>query len=305
MRLSTTWAIRAALGEEKLTYLGFSYGTYLGALYADRYPTHVRALVLDGALDPSLGFEDVTREQAVGFDSALNAFFDNCARTHCGFGGSDPHRAYDRLMEQIDAEPLPGKVGGEHRTLGPSAAELGVGSALRGHRAGKSLLMRSRRRAATARRCSSSPTLTPGASPAAHMTTRRPRSSASAALDAPAPQSRSCRPSRSGSSRPRRSSASRARGCQRRVHCGPYLPKASGSDPRPESAAPIVVLGTSNDPATPLKWAQALANQLESGNLVVYRGEGHTAYARGNACIDDAVDDYLITLKVPPDGLVC
>ncbi len=70
-------------------------------------------------------------------------------------------------------------------------------------------------------------------------------------------------------------------------------------------APPIVVLGTSNDPATPLKWAQALANQLESGHLVVYQGEGHTAYARGNKCIDGAVDDYLITLKVPQDGLVC
>ena len=59
-------AIRTALGEEKLSYLGFSYGTYLGALYADRYPERVRALVLDGAVDPSLTYEEVSHDQADG-----------------------------------------------------------------------------------------------------------------------------------------------------------------------------------------------------------------------------------------------
>ncbi len=87
-------AIRTALGEEKLSYLGFSYGTYLGALYADRYPERVRALVLDGAVDPSLTYEEVSHDQAMGFDSALDAFLDDCAANDCGFGGSDPHEAF-------------------------------------------------------------------------------------------------------------------------------------------------------------------------------------------------------------------
>ena len=111
-------SIRAALGEEQISYLGFSYGTYLGALYADKYPERVRAMVLDGAVDPSLGFEELARDQGVGFDSALNAFLDDCERNGCGFGGDDPHRAFTRLMAQIEAESLPGEVDGEERMLG-------------------------------------------------------------------------------------------------------------------------------------------------------------------------------------------
>ena len=295
-------AIRAALGEEKLTYLGFSYGTYLGALYADRYPTHVRALVLDGALDPSLGFEDVTREQAVGFDSALNAFLDNCARTQLRirWQRSAPRLRPPDGTDRRGAAARRGRWRAPHARAGE--AELGVASALYAGTQGwehPRRCARDARRAATARRCSSSPTLTPDASPAAPTTTRRPRSSASAASTHPRPRSSSCRRSRSGSSRPRRSSASRPRGCRRRVRCGPYPPEGNRRRCTAPGAPPIVVLGTSNDPATPLKWAQALATQLESGHLVVYEGEGHTAYARGNDCVDDAVDDYLITLKVP------
>jgi hypothetical protein len=72
-----------------------------------------------------------------------------------------------------------------------------------------------------------------------------------------------------------------------------------------KGAPPIVVIGTSNDPATPLKWAVSLADELESGHLIVHEGEGHTAYAQGNDCVDKAVDDYLVDLKVPKDGLRC
>jgi pimeloyl-ACP methyl ester carboxylesterase len=300
-------AIRIALGEEKLTYLGFSYGTYLGALYADRYPTHIRALVLDGALDPSLGFEDVTRDQAVGFDSALNAFLDNCARTNCGFGGNDPHRAYDSLIAQIDAESLPGEVGGEHRTLGPGEADLGVASALYAGTQGWDILADALKTAArgdgtTLLRLSDAYT---GRQPGGTYDNTQAAFFGIGCLDAPAPtieelpavaqQIEQVAPEFGAST------------TWLSAPCSVWPVPAEGQ-PAPvhgAGAPPIVVLGTSNDPATPLKWAQALSNQLESGHLVVYRGEGHTAYARGNKCIDGAVDDYLITLKVPLDGLVC
>src|SRR5262245_19384852 len=71
-------AIRAAIGDDKVTYVGFSYGTYLGALYAEQYPSHIRAMVLDGALDPSLPSATSTQVQAVGFEHSLDAFFDWC-----------------------------------------------------------------------------------------------------------------------------------------------------------------------------------------------------------------------------------
>ena len=70
-------------------------------------------------------------------------------------------------------------------------------------------------------------------------------------------------------------------------------------------AAPIVVIGTTNDPATPYVWAQGLAKTLDSGVLVTWEGEGHTAYGRSNACVSDAVDAYLVEGTVPEDGLSC
>ena len=72
-----------------------------------------------------------------------------------------------------------------------------------------------------------------------------------------------------------------------------------------EGAAPILVLGTTNDPATPYAWAQAMADQLASGVLVTRAGEGHTAYGQGNDCIDTTVDDYLIDGTVPKADPLC
>ncbi len=70
-------------------------------------------------------------------------------------------------------------------------------------------------------------------------------------------------------------------------------------------AAPIVVIGTTGDPATPYEWAEQLADILDSGVLISYEGEGHTAYGRSNGCVDDAVDAYLLEGTVPEDGLSC
>ena len=70
-------------------------------------------------------------------------------------------------------------------------------------------------------------------------------------------------------------------------------------------AAPILVVGTTGDPATPYQWAEALAAQLESGVLLTWVGEGHIAYDEGDPCINDVVDTYFLTGAVPQDGLVC
>ena len=67
----------------------------------------------------------------------------------------------------------------------------------------------------------------------------------------------------------------------------------------PSKDDPILVIGTTNDPATPYVWAQSLAKQLDSGHLVTYRGEGHNAYNKSNSCVNNAVDSYLISGTVP------
>jgi len=74
---------------------------------------------------------------------------------------------------------------------------------------------------------------------------------------------------------------------------------------RARGSGPIVVLGTTRDPATPYAWAQGLARELDNGHLVTYDGDGHTAYRRGSSCIDQVVDDYLLGGQVPREGLRC
>jgi pimeloyl-ACP methyl ester carboxylesterase len=89
--------------------------------------------------------------------------------------------------------------------------------------------------------------------------------------------------------------------------CG-YWPVASNNAPKKIAAAgsgPIVVVGTTRDPATPYKWAQGLASELANGHLITFRGDGHTAYTRSNSCVDGAVDAYLLKGRVPPAGLIC
>ncbi|MBA2757275.1 MAG: alpha/beta fold hydrolase, partial [Chloroflexi bacterium] len=120
--------IRVAIGDEKLTYLGFSYGTLIGALYADRYPGRIRAMVLDGAVDPSLDLEQLRKDQARAFEISLGHFLADCAaRTNCPFQGNGrPNKAFDALMAAIDAHALPTPRAGGRRTVGPGLAASAV-----------------------------------------------------------------------------------------------------------------------------------------------------------------------------------
>jgi hypothetical protein len=82
----------------------------------------------------------------------------------------------------------------------------------------------------------------------------------------------------------------------------------SGNEPHKLNAAgapPILVIGTTRDPATPLAWAESLARQLESGVLITRNGDGHTGYGAGNSCVDDAVERYLVSGVVPKATVHC
>src|SRR5699024_7928027 len=101
--------LRAALGDEKLNYLGYSYGTFLGATFAGLYPDHVGRLVLDGALDPAASNFDVTVNQAKGFEAALRDYLPSClSREDCPFDGSvdDAMDSLGDMLRDLDAHPL-------------------------------------------------------------------------------------------------------------------------------------------------------------------------------------------------------
>jgi pimeloyl-ACP methyl ester carboxylesterase len=300
--------LRAALGDEKLTYVGFSYGTAIGATYAELFPTHVRALVLDGALDMSLGALDISLEQAQSFEKALATYFEWCGRAanNCAWtDGEAPAAAFKQLSDKVDAQPL--MASGGDRPLGPGEFLFGVIAPLysgeSGYRALSSAL-------ANAARGDGGSLL----SFTDNYLDRKPDGSygniqeANAAvncLDSPGPDYAGLR-----AETMRFETASKTFGLATLTGllvCAhwPVQTAPRMSVPRGAGAAPILIVGTTGDPATPYKWAEALAEELESGSLLTYEGEGHTAYLRSVPCIDNAVDAYLIEGKLPEAGKRC
>jgi pimeloyl-ACP methyl ester carboxylesterase len=299
--------LRAALGDEKLTYLGKSYGTYLGAVYADLFSGRVRALVLDGAVDPTLSAEALDRAQAQGFEVALQAFVADCARrSGCPLGTSagEASKKLESFLEEVARDPLPG-IG--ERLLTGGDAISGVAAALYSKEQGWPVL-RIALRAALAGDGAALLSLADSMAERDDDGSYSNLVAANTAIncaDHPAPKDVSV-------------FAENARiYAKESPHFGAYIAwsglvcaywpvKASEPAPlRAEGAAPILVVGTTRDPATPYAWAKALASQLTSGVLLTLEGDGHTAYGNGNACIDRTVEAYLIDAKPPTNGAVC
>lgn len=303
--------LRAALGEPKLTYLGKSYGTYLGAIYAETFPTKIRALVLDGAVDPSLTGEEMDRVQAQGFEAALQAFITDCVkRSTCPLGtsASAANASLDRLLAQVRSMPLPAPVTSSDRTVGWSAATTGIAAALYDKGQGWPLLRTGLRRALDGDGSvllMLSDTLS-GRQPDGTYDNSQEANIAINCVDHPAPRD------------PATFVAAAKAYEAEAPHFGAYIawysmvcaywqvePTLTPGPVHAEGAPPIVVVGTTRDPATPYAWAQALASQLSSGILVTYEGDGHTAYDMGSSCVDKAIDAYLIDLTVPGAGKRC
>jgi pimeloyl-ACP methyl ester carboxylesterase len=300
--------LRAAVGDDKLTYLGFSYGTLIGALYADMFPDHVRALVLDGAVDPTLNLDGLLHGQARSFESALGRFLADCARRlACAFHhGGRPGPALDALMRRIEAKPLVARAIGDSRPVGPTYAWSAVAGALYSPH-GWSILASA---LALADRGDGSLLLLLSDP----LSGRRSDGSYSNLIDA----NRSVVCLDFPTARDPNDIAAKAKAWARdaprfgalfawdEVDCTLW-PVPSDRVPAAiagRGSPPIVVVGSTGDPATPYAWSQALARQLQSATLVTRRGEGHTGYFFSR-CVASAADTYLIDLKVPKAGLTC
>lgn len=299
--------VRAALGEDKLTYLGFSYGTELGAWYAELFPARVRALVLDGALDLKLSALEISFQQATGFENALTTFFDWCAAasSNCGWtAGKTPAAAFAQLSAAVDTTAL--TVRGSARKVGPGELMLGVIAPLyagvQGYRELASALT-----AAVGGDGSRLLAFVDSYSERRQDGTYgniQEANNAVNCLDAPTPPYTELR-----NEVMRFAAASPTFGVATLTSllvCAHWPVRTlKPATPMAAGAAPILVIGTTGDPATPYAWAQALASQLASGVLLTYEGEGHTAYGRGVTCIDNAVNAYLMDGTLPAGGTRC
>ncbi len=298
--------LRAALGDPRLTYLGFSYGTYIGAMYASMFPSRVRALVLDGAVDPALSAEDVAVQQAKGFGGSLQTFFDWCAnRTTCAFRhNGDPRAAYEALVRSIDTNP---RGTGTNR-VGPTQLDLAVGALLYGGEDQYTALadgLRDLERGTPATLRSVSDQYV-GRGAGGRYDAEWAAFIAISCADGPnlTVGEMETLQQRAGVEAPDFGAGNVGLGYQ--CSYWPYPPDRSAPTSfSAPSAPPIAVVGTTGDPATPFAWSESLARQLGSGRLVAVTGSTHTASLNGNPCLEGILTRYFVDRDAPASGTRC
>ncbi|MDA0563584.1 alpha/beta hydrolase [Streptomonospora sp. S1-112] len=304
--------LRSALGDDRLTYLGKSYGTYLGAHYADRFPDRVRALVLDGAMDPSLDVVDLGMQQAEGSETALRAFAAHCLDLpDCPLGGrgdsvDDAVERVEDLLATAGRSPLRNDLG-DGLEARRSWLELGVLSALYS----ESYWPRLSTALADAFDGDGTALLRLAGDlynrdDPDHYANYTSALVAVNCSDRPAPRDVDAYTEAAASAED--AAPVFGAGLTWGALTCAYWPRDAVADPEPldaPGAAPILVVGTTRDNATPHAWAEALADDLDSGVLLTREGDGHTAYLQGNPCVDSAVDTYLLHAEPPEHGTVC
>ncbi|GIJ80337.1 alpha/beta hydrolase fold [Micromonospora phaseoli] len=296
-------AIRAAVGDEKLTYLGYSYGTLLGATYAQLFPQRVRALVLDGAVDPRQGLIAGSESQARGFERAFDNFTRWCAANaaRCPIA-PDARAAVISAIDKANASPVR-SADGREATAG--WVFYAIVSSLYSEPGWQQLAQ------AIDRLNEGNPDSVFRL--ADNYTGRDENGRYTNLFDANLAVNCADEDERPDLARIRQLQ-SQWRGqyplfgaplAAGLVSCTQW---PGGSDPYPtgraDGAPPILVVGTTGDPATPYEQTPALAEMLGVGQVLTWEGEGHTAYPQ-TACITEAVDAYLIDLTVPADGKRC
>ena len=300
--------LRGVLNDSKLNYLGYSYGTFLGSTYASLFPDNVGRMVLDGAMDPSLSYEELTSGQAKAFEKAIRAYVTHCLNdTTCPLSGTPDDAAgqIQDIIKAVEADPRSAKDG---RVVNASmfvsgfilpfynddnwpALTQALDSAMKGD-------------------------VTPMLRLADFGADREPNGSYSSnstfafnainCLDYP--MSTDTATMRAEEQQLRELSptlgyyfAYGGTNCKD----WPYKNVRTPAPVEYKGSTDIVVVGTTGDPATPVEWASALRKQLGTASLLTWKGEGHTAYGRSNDCIGNAVDGYLVDGRTPADNTVC
>ncbi|MBB2992495.1 pimeloyl-ACP methyl ester carboxylesterase [Mycolicibacterium iranicum] len=302
--------VRAALGEAQINYLGFSYGTQLGAVYAARYPDRVRAMVLDGAVDPSQDPIAESLDQMAGFQKAFDDYAADCAESAGCPLGTDPAQFVARFQQLVDPLVARPAATTDPRGLGYQDAITGTVSSLYSQRYWPYLT-------------SGLLGLQRGTDPGdlllladdyqqrdrnGHYKNRQDAFTAIRCVDAVFPTD----------------SAAWVEADRRSREIAPFLSYGSftGSAPRDVCAmwpvpptsvvgpatspgpGKVVVVSTTGDPATPYEAGVELARQMGAG-LITFSGTQHTVVFNGDACVDTAVVAFLTNSTPPPAGLRC
>jgi pimeloyl-ACP methyl ester carboxylesterase len=296
--------IRRALGEDEISYFGFSYGSELGATYATLFPEHVRAMVLDGAADPNADYVEDVRQTVIGLERSLDAALEDCSRRpRCAFhNGGDAFTAFDELMAKLDAEPL--DVGADRPPLGQGMAYYAVVSALYDEGYWPQLMDA----LARAQRGDGSGLL----ALYDDYVQRNADGTWSNAFEALISINCLDDPGPTDLEFPDQLAVELRKLAPRLGEWAAYGYTCAvwPEEAAPEleitgrGAGPILVVGTTGDPITPIEASQNMADGLEQGRLLTVDAERHTGYGV-NECTVRVVDRYLIDLQAPDEGRTC
>jgi pimeloyl-ACP methyl ester carboxylesterase len=312
--------VRAAMGDSRLNYLGFSYGTFLGSTYASLFPNRYRAMVLDGPVDVNAWINkpmENLREQSDGFEHALARFFQACAfhQDICQFGGEDPHDAFEQLVQSAYQNPLPAG-GGDPRPVNGDDMIAGAVLAMYAKQLWPLLvqaLQEAHNGDGTTFRLladffygrNDDGSYSPGGDryfliTAADQLYQRVHGHHNNGADLyfnAGNHSWGLFPHAWWNAGYVELNYGLYNPHSNDVYRGPF--HASGSSPT------VLEVATTYDPATPYRPALRTAAQLGNDRLLTMRGDGHTAYGGNSQCIDDYVNAYIETLALPPAGTVC
>jgi len=302
-------AMRAALGDEKLTYLGYSYGTRIGATYAEQFPDKVRAMILDGAVDPNADPIEANIRQAAAFQTAFNDYAADCAKTPDCPLGTDPAKAvevYKSLVTPLVEKPAKTK---DPRGLSYGDAIVATILPLYSPTLWKHLTTGLRDL-----RDGSGDTmlwladLYMGRDDKGHYDNSTDVRVAVNCVDKPPITDRAATVEQDRRSREVAPFMSYGdfTGHAPLGTCAfwPVPPTSTPHELKIDGLPPTLVVSTTNDPATPYQAGVDLARQL-GGALLTYEGTQHTVVFQGNSCVDDIAARYLLDGATPPPGAKC
>ena len=301
--------IRELVKDDKLNYLGASYGTYLGATYAQLFPEKVGRLVLDGAVDPLLSGEELSFDQAVGLDQALERFVEDCPKhkdcplKQTGKAGVKEIRDF---LDSLDQKPLPTQD--SNRVLTQSMGVYAVAGFLYNDEWWE--FMRQSLQSAFENDGTDLLLIV-------DLFNDRMEDGTFATNSTEAIYAINCFDTPSNRTVTEVQALAKEWVKAAPVF-GDYLAWGNLAcsvwpvkDEKPltsfkaQGADPILIIGTKYDPATPYKWAIGLSNEIANNKLITFEGDGHTAYMRGSKCVDKYVEDYLVDGIIPPKNESC
>lgn len=299
-------AIRAALGDEQISYLGISYGTYLGAVYATLFPERVRVLVLDAAYEPTGdSVEEQYSTQLQGFDEAFKNWATWCETTEsCTFRSADVEADWDALRVQMDTTPAPAADG---RLANEAVFETATYSALYSESQWPFLAQ-----ALTDARNGTGDKLFVLADSyvgreedGSYATIQQSIGiiSCASGLDPELPDDPEALAQQLRELSPRFAASVSADDFA--DSCAPLMPNVVAPTLSFTGDAPVLVIGGLNDPATPFRWSQEMTEKMgANARLLTFTGEGHSQTIT-SSCVTDWEAQAIVDLTLPDEGAIC